>query len=166
MGPRLSDLQERSIAHSTARINIWSGAVRSGKTISSLLRWLTYVATAPRGGALLVTGKTFDTVSRNVFGPLQDPAIFGDVAQHVKYTRGASTATILGRQVEVITANDAKAEGRLRGLTAAGAYVDELTLIPEDFFTQLLARLSVPGAKVFCTTNPDEIGRASYRERV
>lgn len=153
--PRLSDKQERSIAHSTARINIWSGAVRSGKTIASLLRWLTYVADAPRGGALVVSGKTVDTVARNVFGPLQDPGIFGPFARHVHYTRGASTATILGRPVEVITANDARAEGRLRGLTSAGAYVDELTLVPEAFFTQLLARLSVPGAKVFCTTNPD-----------
>ncbi|MEU8035699.1 terminase family protein [Streptosporangium sp. NPDC049078] len=155
MLPRLSELQERSIAHSTARINIWSGAVRSGKTISSLLRWLMYVAQAPRGGALVVSGKTLDTVGRNILGPLQDPALFGDVAQHVHYTRGASTATILGRQIEVITANDARAEGRLRGLTAAGAYVDELTLLPEAFFTQLLARLSVPGAKLFGTTNPD-----------
>jgi len=155
MAPRLSELQERSIAHSTARINVWCGAVRSGKTISSLLRWLTYVATAPRGGALVVAGKTLDTVARNVFGPLQDPILFGPAARHVHYTRGASTATILGRTVEVITANDARAEGRLRGLTAAGAYVDELTLVPEAFFTQLLARLSVPGAKVFCTTNPD-----------
>jgi len=153
--PRLSDKQERSIAHATARINIWSGAVRSGKTVASLLRWLTYVASAPRGGALVVSGKTFDTVARNVFGPLQDHALFGPFARHVHYTRGAPTATILGRTVEVITANDARAEGRLRGLTAAGAYVDELTLIPEDFFNQLLARLSVPGAKVFCTTNPD-----------
>lgn len=153
--PRLSDKQERSIAHATARINIWSGAVRSGKTVASLLRWLMYVASAPRGGALVVSGKTFDTVARNVFGPLQDPGIFGPFARHVHYTRGASTATILGRTVEVITANDARAEGRLRGLTAAGAYVDELTLIPEDFFNQLLARLSVPRAKVFCTTNPD-----------
>lgn len=40
-------------------------------------------------------------------------------------------------------------------MTAAGAYVDELTLLPEEFFSQLLARLSVPGAKLFATTNPD-----------
>jgi len=153
--PRLSELQEKSIAHSTARINIWSGAVRSGKTIASLIRWLTFVAAPPRGGALVVVGKTLDTVARNVFGPLQDPAITGPAARHVQYTRGAGTARIFGRPVEVITANDARAEGRLRGLTAAGAYVDELTLIPEDFFTQLLARLSVPGAKLFATTNPD-----------
>lgn len=155
MAPRLSDLQERSIAHSTARINIWSGAVRSGKTISSLLRWLIFVSQAPTGGALVVSGKTYDTVARNVFGPLQDPAITGPAASLVKWTRGAPTASILGRQVEVITANDERAEGRLRGMTAAGAYVDEATLLPESFWTQMLARLSVEGAKLFATTNPD-----------
>jgi len=167
--PRLGDLQERSIAHATARINIWSGAVRSGKTIASLLRWLMFVANAPRGGALVVSGKTLDTVYRNVFGPLMDPAITGPASEHIRYTRGASSATILGRHVEIITANDARAEGRLRGLTAAGAYVDELTLIPEEFWSQLLARLSVPGAKVFATTNPDGPGhwvRKGYLLRV
>jgi len=153
--PTLSPKQERSIAHSTARLNIWSGSVRSGKTIASLLRWLTYVAQAPRGGALVVSGKTLDSVARNVFGPLQDPAITGDYARLVKYTRGAATATILGRPVEVITANDVRAEEKLRGLTCAGAYVDEATVLPETFWTQLLARLSVPGAKLFATTNPD-----------
>jgi PBSX family phage terminase large subunit len=153
--PLLSEAQERSIAHSTARVNIWDGSVRSGKTIASLLRWLTYVADPPLGGALVVSGKTFDTVARNVFGPLSDPTLFGDAARHVSYTRGAGTATILGRKIEVITANDIKAEGRLRGLTAAGAYIDEATLLPESFWTQMLARLSVKGAKLFATTNPD-----------
>jgi PBSX family phage terminase large subunit len=155
---RLSPAQERSIAQSTARINIWAGSVRSGKTIGSLLRWLMYVARAPRGGALVVVGKTYDTVSRNIFGPLADPAITGSVSRLIKYTRGAPTATILGRTIEVITANDVRAEGRLRGLTCAGAYVDEATLIPENFWDQLLARLSVPGAQLFATTNPDNPG--------
>lgn len=151
----LSELQERSIAHSTARINLWTGSIRSGKTVASLTRWLDYVRTAPRGGALLITGKTFDTVSRNVFGPLQDPAVTGPAAALVKYTRGASQATILGRTVEVITANDNRAENRLRGMTCAGAYGDEVTLLPEGFFDQLLGRMSVPGAKFFGTSNPD-----------
>ncbi|EFC80189.1 hypothetical protein FrEUN1fDRAFT_6718, partial [Parafrankia sp. EUN1f] len=151
----LSPKQIRSVAESQARLNIWTGSVRSGKTISSLLRWLIYVANPPRGGALVVVGKTLDTVYRNCFGPLQDPSLFGPIARLVKYTRGASTATILGRPIEIITANDARAEGRLRGLTCAGAYADELTLLPEEFFQQLLARCSVPGAKIFGTTNPD-----------
>jgi hypothetical protein len=117
----LSDKQARSIAQADAWLNVWEGSVRSGKTICSLLRWLMYVAAAPRGGDLTVTGRTYDTVSRNVFGPLMDPAIVGtQVAKLVSYTRGSSVAHILGRQIEVITANDARAEGRLRGLTGAG----------------------------------------------
>jgi PBSX family phage terminase large subunit len=153
--PRLSAKQEMSIAHANARVNIWTGAVRSGKTIASLLRWLMYVADAPRGGQLMVGAKTMDTCARNVFGPLMDPAITGEFAKQIHYTRGAPTATILGRTVEVITANDSRAENRLRGMTCAGAYVDEATLVPEAYWTQLLARLSVPGAKLFATTNPD-----------
>ena len=52
-------------------------------------------------------------------------------------------------------ANDARSEGKIRGITLGGAYCDELTLFPKDFFTMLLSRLSAPGAKLFATTNPD-----------
>lgn len=89
-----------------------------------------------------------------MFGPLSDPAITGPVSGLVSYTRGVPTASILGKTIEVITANDAKAEARLCGLTCAGMYIDEATLIPEDFWTQALARLSVPGSMLFATTNP------------
>ncbi|BDM74937.1 hypothetical protein HEK616_84240 (plasmid) [Streptomyces nigrescens] len=40
-------------------------------------------------------------------------------------------------------------------MTAALAYADEVTLLPAAFFRQLLARLSVPGARLIGTTNPD-----------
>lgn len=151
----MSAAQIRSVVQATARINVWSGAIRSGKTIASLLRWMMYVATAPSSGRLVMVGRTRDTIARNLFSPLQDPAIFGDLAAHVHYTAGATTAHILGREVDVIGANDVRAETRLRGLTCAGAYVDEATLIPAQFWTQLLGRMSVDGAKMFATTNPD-----------
>lgn len=150
----LSRKQIRSIAEAESRINVWAGAVRSGKTVSSLLRWLIYVAQAPPG-ELVVVAKTSQTAMRNVFAPLQDYAVFGDLASQTRYTPGAASGTILGRRVWVIGANDTRAETRLRGLTAAGAYVDEVSLVSEEFFSQLLARMSVPGAKLFATTNPD-----------
>lgn len=161
--PALSAKQEASIGQSTAWLNCWEGSVRSGKTIASLLRWLMYVHSAPRGGALVVVGKTFDTVARNVFEPLQDVTLFGEAARFVQYTRGASRATI-GRTIEVITANDASAEGRLRGLTGAGAYIDEWTLLPKEFFKRLVDRMSVAGAKIFATTNPDNPGHWVRKE--
>ncbi|MEV5509039.1 PBSX family phage terminase large subunit [Streptomyces orinoci] len=151
----LSRKQLRSVAQATARICIWHGAVRSGKTISSLLAWLLAVAEAPPSGLIVVVGRSLQTIERNVFEPLTDPALFGPVAAQIRHTRGATTATVLGRTVHLIGAADARAEGRLRGLTASLAYVDEATLLPEAFWTQLLARLSVPGARLLATTNPD-----------
>lgn len=151
----LSPRQIDSLAGSTGRVNVWSGAIRSGKTFSSLLRWLIYVAHAPRGGQLVVVGRTRDSAARNVFGPLQDPALFGELAEQVSYTDGAMKASILGRTVYVLGASDAKAEKVLRGLTCAGAYVDEATVVDEQFFVQLLGRMSIPGAQLFATTNPD-----------
>lgn len=145
----------RSIVESTARLNIWQGSVRSGKTVSSLLRFLLAVAAAPTSGRILLFGKTRETVHRNVFAVLMDPALFGPLAMLTKYNAGAATGTILGREVDVLGANDAKSEPKVRGMTLCLAYGDELTTIPEAFFTQVLARLSVRGAQLFGTTNPD-----------
>lgn len=144
-----------SVARADARICVWAGAIRSGKTVASLLRWLMFVGGAPPG-ELAIIGKTRTTVARNVIAPLQDRAVFGDLAAQVKYTTGADYATILGRRVWVIGAADAKSESKIRGLTLAGAYVDEGTLLPSvEFFSQLLGRMSVEGAQLFLTTNPD-----------
>jgi len=151
----LSPRQVWSIARATARVNLWTGSIRSGKTIASLLAWLIFVAHAPRGGELVVVGRTRESIARNVFGPLKDPSLFGLLARHVSYTAGAPTAVILGRTVHVLGASDSRAEAVLRGLTVAGAYVDEATLVAEAFWTQLIGRMSVPGARLFATTNPD-----------
>jgi PBSX family phage terminase large subunit len=151
----ISPAQVRSIVESQERINIWEGSIRSGKTIASLLRWLMFVANPPRDGELVMIGKTRETISRNLFGPLQNPNLFGPIAKQIQYNPGAPTATILGRTVHILGANDAKAEPKVRGMTVAGAYVDEVTTLPRTFFDQLIGRCSVPGAKIFGTTNPD-----------
>lgn len=152
---RLGDKQLQSVRDSTGTANIWHGSIRSGKTIGSLIRWMLYLANAPRGGELVMVGRTRDAVWRNVVGPLQDPTITGPAAEHVVGNFGAPTVSILGRRVHVLGASDAKAEMVIRGMTVAGAYVDEVTTLPEQFFTQLLGRMSVAGARLFGTTNPD-----------
>ncbi|MEU9140390.1 PBSX family phage terminase large subunit [Streptomyces sp. NPDC048404] len=151
----LSRKQLRSIGQATRRINLWHGSVRSGKTVASLLAFVIAVATAGPSGLIIICGRSLQTIERNCLDPLQDASLFGPLARHVVHTRGATTATILGRTVHLIGAADARAEGRLRGLTAQLAYCDEATLLPEGFWTQLLARLSVPGARLYATTNPD-----------
>ncbi|MEV8353185.1 PBSX family phage terminase large subunit [Streptomyces niveus] len=160
----LSRKQIRSIADATARINIWHGAIRSGKTFASLIAFLISIAAAPSSGLIIIVGRSLQTIERNVFDPLQDEALFGPIARMVKHTRGASTAIILGRTVHLVGAADSRAEGRLRGMTCCLAYVDEATLIPRGFWNQLLGRLSVPGAKLMATTNPDNPGHWLRKE--
>jgi hypothetical protein len=55
----------------------------------------------------------------------------------------------------VIGANDIKAENKIRGMTCAGAYVDEATLLPEVFWEMLRTRMRVVGARAYASTNPD-----------
>lgn len=156
----MSRKQLRSIAQATAlaskqQINLWHGAVRSGKTVGSLVKFLMAIAAAPDHGEIVLIGRTRDTLYRNVLAPLQSGGMFGVFAEHVIYNRGAPTATIFGRTVHVIGASDARAENVIRGLTVCIAYVDEVSLVSEEFFNQLMARCSVEGAQVFATTNPD-----------
>jgi PBSX family phage terminase large subunit len=164
----LGVMQMKSLRESKVRVNIFEGAIRSGKTIVSLLRFLMAVLFAT-GGAIVVVARTRDSAYRNVFEPLMTPGLFGPLARLVHYTAGAPTARILGRTVHVLGANDAKSEKVLRGLTVALAYVDEVTVIPEEFFTQLLGRMSPPKAKLFGTTNPDSPAhwlKAKFLDRI
>src|SRR5688572_6584554 len=130
------------------KVCLWDGAIRSGKTIVSLLAFMTACTNPAPGGAVVVVGRTRDSIARNVFDVLMDPSIFGELANYVSYTAGASTAKIFGRVVHILGASDVRAEMVLRGLTVSLAYVDELTLISEVFWTQLLGRMSPPGARI------------------
>lgn len=151
----LSDKQILSIHQATARVNLWHGAVRSGKSIASDFCWLNFVRNAPAGGELVMMGRTKETITRNVINVLKEPSIFGPLARTVAYNDGANTATILGRQVHILGANDVQSEAKVRGMTVAGALVDEASILPQTTFQQLVARMSVRGAKLFATTNPD-----------
>lgn len=151
----LTPKQIRSVVESVdARIGLWHGAVRSGKTVASLASFLHGIATAPSSGLILACGRTLPTIERNLIEPLQDPLLFGMFARQVHHVRGSSIATILGRTVHLIGAPNVLAEGKLRGLTAYLIAIDEATLIPEEFVVQAMARMSVPGSRMILTTNP------------
>jgi PBSX family phage terminase large subunit len=133
------------------RLNIWDGSVRSAKTTTSLLKLRELVRTAPEGGPGLLVGKTERTLWRNVIMPLQE--VFG--TKHVRWTLGSAEGRLFGRKVVGVGANDERAEQKIRGMTAAFIYGDELSLWPESFWNMALSRMSLPGASLLGTTNPD-----------
>lgn len=145
----MSNQQKISLVESNARINLWIGAVRSGKSFASLWRFIKYIMKGPSGD-LMIIGKSADTIKRNIVSEIAD-----FLGMDVRYYEGKREIHLWGRKIYLVGANDERAVQKIQGSTLAGAYVDELTLIPESFWTMLLSRLSVPGAKVFATTNPD-----------
>lgn len=105
----------------------------------------------PQDKLYLMCGKSLTTLKRNCLILLEE--LFG--TSNFTFSTSAKEAYLFGRRILLEGANDARSESKIRGLTLQGAYCDELTLFPKDFFAMLLSRLRVPGAKLIATTNPD-----------
>lgn len=138
------------IHSSNSRINIAEGAVRSGKTFSSLIRWIKYIAVDAPPGDLLMVGVTDRALKRNVIVPMRQL-----IGPDMRYYPSLGEIRVWGRTIYVVGARNKEAEHKIRGMTLAGAYGDEVTLWDKGFWKMLLSRLSVDDAKFFGTTNPD-----------
>lgn len=159
-GRKSMEFLRRPIAKD-AWINILEGSVRSSKTVTMIPKWLRYLKEGPEG-LLLMTGVSKDTVYDNI---LRD--LFDTVGKaNYDYNRQNGELRLFHRDIKVIGAKDEGSEKYLRGKTLAGAYSDEATLLPEKFFKQLLNRLSLKGAKLYITTNPDTPSHYLYKEYI
>ena len=113
--------------NSNARLNIAVGAVRSGKSYITILRFLNELRTGPPG-RYLITGKSERTIINNVLEPMQD--LVGGI---IRYNRGMGTFELFGKKVFVVGASDERAESKIRGFTASGCLVDEVTILTSKF---------------------------------
>lgn len=143
--------------NSTAFINILEGAVRSGKTIASIVAWIDFVYKSPHK-RFLMTGSSSDTLYRNVIEDIV--SIMGEKrAKYLKSSQGGARLVFNFGKIKKICycvgAHDARSESRIRGLTIGGWYADEVTLYPESFVKQAINRMSLSGARAFWTSNPD-----------
>ncbi len=133
------------------RLNIIEGSVRSGKTWISLVIWALWVASSPHDYTYMMCAKSLQTLKRNCLEPLL--AMVGE--KFFSFSLSKKEGSLFGRKIAFEGVNDARSENKIRGATLGGAYCDELSLFNKDFFVMLLSRLSVPGAKLIATTNPD-----------
>ena len=140
-----NDLMRLFKRNKLPRLTVLQGSVRSGKTWISLILWALWVASRPRDYLYMMTAKSLQTLKRNCLLPLQE--LIGE--RNFTFSLSAKEGVLFGRKIMLEGANDARSENKIRGITLGGAYCDELTLFPEDFFVMLLSRLSAPGAKLF-----------------
>lgn len=143
-----SPKQDKSFYEATHRFNIWVGAVRSGKTFSSIERFIYDLKNGPPGDAMII-GVNRSSIQRNILGHL-----YGRLGFPIP-TEKSQKATLYGRTIWFVGAPDVSAVSTIQGSTLALAYVDEATNLPETFWKMLESRLSVPGAKLLATCNPE-----------
>ena len=144
----LSPKQIQSFNEANQRFNIWVGAVRSGKTYSSILKLVDLIKNGPPGSAMIV-GVNRDSIQRNVLLELYKFLGFSPPSTKTTETK------LYGRNIYFVGAHDEGSVRRIQGSTLAFAYVDEATCIPAPFWRMLLSRLSVKGAQLLATCNPE-----------
>ena len=132
------------------RITILNGSVRSSKTTTMMFKWVKYLMTN-RSGVKLMTGVSKDTIYDNV---LRD--MFNFVGRgNYSYNQKNGNLKIFDNLVKVVGCKDRGSEKYITGATFSGAYADEITLMPKNFFMQMLARCSPENSKIYGTCNPD-----------
>ena len=101
-------------------------------------------------------GKTIGTFRRNI---VKD---FKSIAQNRGYSikdKRAENCLVISKDnitnyYYIFGGKDESSQDLIQGITLAGAYLDEVVLMPKSFVDQCLARCSVEGSKYWFTCNP------------
>lgn len=145
----LSDKQIQAIRDSTAKINIFEGPVRAGKSYAALLAFILFCVKGIEGEGA-ICGYTEKSIKRNVILPLQ--RLLGET---MKYHPHKGEVWIGSRLCHVISASKEDSQKALTGSTLACILIDEVVLLPESFFSMAITRVSLKGSKIIATCNPD-----------
>lgn len=143
--------------YSSYQTLICDGSVRSGKTASMSVAFVTWIMENYDGKDFILLGNTVKAVTRNVVNAILGTKWLRE-RYSMEYSSGNAVLTIskgsVTNKVYVFGANHARSYEPIQGMTAAGAFVDEAALCDEEAFKQALARCSVPGARFFFNCNP------------
>jgi PBSX family phage terminase large subunit len=149
----LSAKQAEMLKFANARINIFDGAVRTGKTQGGFYLLPKRIKQfKDTKGYFTLSGKTEKTIVRNVIMPLQE--LYGkEFISDINYKKGE--CYMFGERFLVLPANDIQSASKIQGMTIKYGFNDEAALYPETFFKQFQARLSAPGAMCDNFLNPE-----------
>ena len=127
-----------------------SGAVRSSKTVASLLAYADRVASGPKDAPRLMVGNTERSLKRNCLDPLQE--FIGK--KHCKINVGTGEMILFGRKIYLAGASNIAALAKFQGPTVLDLYCDEIATYPEEIVNMVMSRLSLPDSKGWGTCNP------------
>lgn len=135
---------------------IADGAIRSGKTVSMSLSFGLWAMKNHNGQNFIMSGKTVGSFRRNVLRFWKTMMISRGFVVIDK--RSDNLVIVTRGDVEnyfyIFGGKDEASQDLVQGITAAGAFFDEVALMPESFVNQATARCSVDGSKLWFNCNP------------
>lgn len=136
-------------------MTVWEGAIRSGKTVASLIAFLAYIERS-KEKRFIMSGKTYTSLVRNAidgdFGLL---ALGAPYLRFCKDRSGSDVVTYRDKKIYLVGAADSTSYMKIKGLTAGGWYADEVATHPESFIVEALARTAIStDRRIFWTLNP------------
>jgi PBSX family phage terminase large subunit len=143
-------------------IEIAEGAIRSSKTINSVLKLISFMALPDmiKSDALwAIGGKTIQTCVRNVIMPMCQIFNLLDVDyDHNKLSNMLSVYFSPDKtyNIQILGFSDKTSEEVIRGATFAVLMIDEANYAPIEAFMSSLDRVSIRGAKIMLTLNPQD----------
>ena len=135
---------------------IADGSIRGGKTICMALSFVMFVMNNFNQQDALMAGKSVGTFRRNVLNPLKQMLLtLGyNCLEHRSENYLEVSKGEITNYLYIAGAKDEASQDYIQGMTLCGVLLDEVALLPESFFNQATARLSIEGAKIFCNCNP------------
>jgi PBSX family phage terminase large subunit len=133
---------------------ILDGAIRSGKTIPAIVSFVQWSYHSFTDQNFIIAARSMGALKRNILGPMFK--ILKSLKIPYRYVRGEDPHVLIGTNRYYLFGGSTEAsQDAVQGLTAAGALIDEIALMPESFVSQVIGRCSVEGSKWFATCNPD-----------
>lgn len=147
---------------------ICDGAVRSGKTFCLGLSFFCWAMEQFNGTQFALCGKTIESVRRNLLYALVPLLETQGFQIRERASKNRLEVRFCGHEnvFYLFGGRDESSAALIQGITLAGAFLDEVTLMPRSFVEQTAARCSVERAKLWFSCNPESTEHWFYREWV
>ncbi len=133
---------------------IADGSIRAGKTVCMIDSFITWSSANFEYSNFIIAGRSMGALKRNVLQPMFEILNAKGIQFH--YDRTDDPHVSIGtNKYYLFGASTERSQDTLQGLTSAGAYADEVALMPESFVNQMIGRCSVEGSKIFLNCNPE-----------
>lgn len=147
----LTPKQAQFIKEANCRWNFAHGAVRSGKTVGSIFKFMLDVASCP-DNQIYIVGHSFDTAYRNVVKLIMEGPEFAIFRPFCTWS--GKKLYYRDKIITVLGAKDEGSIGNFQGNTHSLTYCDEITLYPTSIIMMIDTRLSCPWSRGYATMNP------------